>query len=211
MNITQWLGYQANETTADSITATSAGLVFTVFPGDDAQGKAGGKSRSELYGDRLAYERPYAFNASFTVPDSWIFTEDSAATLWQIHSTPDKFDVASRSACLTCYLVGDKFKWRLRSDEDLVSIVKPDAVLVNETPCERGRRYNWRIEFSPLSYTDKGLLKIFLDGDLVGSHSGANCYHDLRPPYPKFGCYVPQFPNVPYRAIIYHEMTLDEQ
>ena len=143
-----------------------------------------GQYRREPYGERRTYE----FSTYMKGP--WRPGEQNEI-IAQWHGTADKFlgDTDSRGPPLAIRIYGSEFRITYGWDADFISSRKWLARLPLWTnPIVTDRWLDWRIQ-ARWSHAEDGILRIWLNDDLIVEHDGPNAYNDLRGVYLKLGPY----------------------
>lgn len=158
--------------------------------------------RSEIvgmYAPRFGRQR---MQAEFKVPKFW--GHNSAIMGWS--AVADTGDAGIHNSPLSVQLDGEVASLWVRSDPLANSVADAPAVRIGQRRLVSGRWYLLDIDvnFSWQSdgYVHAGLTD--LDAAVMerfGDAAGPNCYNDVQPPYPFFGCYWWQPSGDPMRLM----------
>lgn len=135
-------------------------------------------------------ERWYVFSTYLEGP--WEpYPKNEIIAQW--HGNRDKLlgDLDGRGPPLAIRIYGNEFRITSGADPNLISSqrwIARNPLWI--APVVTGRWMHWRIQ-ARWSWEDDGLLRIWVDDQLVVDHSGPNTYNDLRGVYLKLGPYHP--------------------
>ncbi|WP_261836558.1 polysaccharide lyase [Vibrio ishigakensis] len=166
--------------------------------GDVYRTRSGEHYRAEVYETfRAKFDTPMQYSFKVLITDEWQ-TADVRALIAQWHGTPDRhLGEISRSPNLGIELRNDRFLIRGQTSSEPINQhnkigMHRETFFLSE-PIKRNHWYHFDIDVT-WSHTNRGSLKLKLDGDTVIGHQGPTSYYDCVGPYFKMGIYRDKTP-----------------
>ncbi len=136
-------------------------------------------------------ERERWFGFSTYLPHDWQIVEvPGSDVLFQIHDLPDPCETW-RSPPLVLRVVGSETIWEVKWDPRSCTGADRQTegpATIASSPIVRGRWVDWVVHVD-WSYGSDGLVEVWRDGELIGTHHGPNSYNDRESMYLKIGLY----------------------
>ena len=199
LDLEKWQVDKSGECTIEVVSeADDHGRAARFNAGDSARCEVVPRVYKGLIGDYLAepFERTRWYRFSVLLEEPWPL-DDGNEVIAQWHSTRDKFfgDPAGRGPPLAIRIVRDYFHITHGWDRAIISTRKH---LASKTLWLGGLRtgtwLEWTVE-ARWSFKDSGVLRIWLNRELIAEHFGPNTYNDIRGVYLKLGSYHPRTPR----------------
>lgn len=189
---------------------------FTIRP-DDPLVK--GSHRSEIRFRPNALGQEAWYRGELFVPEDWR-PSPVRVTIMQWHGTRDVFLFErGRTPPLQLEIIDNRWEVVKSWDERFLTPVDAPAGRGRETiasaPIKRGQWVEWTFQVD-WTTDEAGVVRAWLDGDLLVEDRGPNAHKDLIGPYMKAGVYVPDWTidgaesEIPYRKIFISKLMLGD-